>query len=722
MDNNTIKVTKVMWFDEKIGNEENQKYFKKLKSIFISWEGFQSLDQGFENFYKNDKGNKNQFKIIFVIVSGRLFGRYIKRIKDNINKIINIPYTFIFTSSKFKQLLLRQLPDKEHKLSYETMIMIKHGFYNPGGVYDNFNNVLHELKVVKEKIVSNSNIAPRIKDKINYEGILTFEYLESEEDLLAPALYKDIITNEKVIEEDCKKFHKYILSFNKGELNSLINTLDLFQYIPFEILSKYWAKLYTIESDFYKVLNNHLMKSKLPFNYKTFIKMFYIGVEINSLKSYQGKYLYRGSSINKIEIDKIKKYKSIGKLSNVVVFSKAFLSFSEDMKEAIKFIGKSNATKVGILFILENKNMNLHESNANIQNYSSFPDEKEIIFFPGSSFIIKNIKDINDNKIEILLNYNGKFKEKYSLIYDNQKKVNNLIYNNELTKNIAGKELCFLKGGQYLKGEKIGSIIGYLKGGGVGDIGGIFKGKDLRTDELVAIRQINKINYCINEQEKRLINEIKLLITISDKLKYTCKYKDYFQTENDFYLILSYYDDNLESFFQKHNKKLSPNLIKKIFKQLNLIFEEFCDNNMVHRDLRPENILIKYWNEDKTIFDCTLSHYKLCEDYSKENLYSMGTIVGHPDFIAPEIMEKRIYKNKGLLFSIGIMMYYLYFGKYPFNMENMLSRLKPFNINFTIEEDRELEDLIKKLIKENPDERITWVEYYQHPFFKQYEY
>ena len=111
---------------------------------------------------------------------------------------------------------------------------------------------MHELKVVKEKIVSNSNIAPRIKDKINYEGILTFEYLESEEDLLAPALYKDIITNEKVIEEDCKKFHKYILSFNKGELNSLINTLDLFQYIPFEILSKYWAKLYTIESDFLK--------------------------------------------------------------------------------------------------------------------------------------------------------------------------------------------------------------------------------------------------------------------------------------------------------------------------------------------------------------------------------------------------------------------------------------------------------------------------------------
>ena len=94
---------------------------------------------------------------------------------------------------------------------------------------------------------------------------------------------------------------------------------------------------------------------------------------------------------------------------------------------------------------MENNNISLHQSNANIQNFSIFPKEKEILFFPGSSFIIKDIKDIEDNKIEILLNYNGKFKEKYSLIYENQEKINNLIYNNELTKNIAGKELCFLK-------------------------------------------------------------------------------------------------------------------------------------------------------------------------------------------------------------------------------------------------------------------------------------
>ena len=207
----------------------------------------------------------------------------------------------------------------------------------------------------------------------------------------------------------------------------MIKNLNLFRYVPFEILRKYWARFYTIESDFYKVLNNNLMKSKLSFNFKTFIKMLYIGIEINSLKSYPGKYLYRGLSLNRIEIEKIKKYQ---KISAVVVFSKAFLSFSEDESKARAFCGKTNDTKVGCLYILENNNTNLNESNADIHNYSIFPEEREILFFPGSSFIIKDIKD-------------GKFKEKYTFIYDEQKEINDLIINNVLTKNIAGKELFF---------------------------------------------------------------------------------------------------------------------------------------------------------------------------------------------------------------------------------------------------------------------------------------
>ena len=109
MDNNNIKI---IWFDEQIKNIENQNNFKKLKSIFNNIEQYQLLDEGFENFYiksqENENEIENEFKIILVIVSGRLFGRYIKKLQDNINKIINIPYTFIFTYCNFKNVLLKK--------------------------------------------------------------------------------------------------------------------------------------------------------------------------------------------------------------------------------------------------------------------------------------------------------------------------------------------------------------------------------------------------------------------------------------------------------------------------------------------------------------------------------------------------------------------------------------------------------------------------------------
>ena len=107
---------KIIWFDEQIKNEENQDYFIDLKSNFKTFRYIEQYE-GFENFYIknlentndiNNQENENEFKIILVIVSGRLFGRYIKKLQDNLNKIINIPYTFIFTSYNFKNVLLKK--------------------------------------------------------------------------------------------------------------------------------------------------------------------------------------------------------------------------------------------------------------------------------------------------------------------------------------------------------------------------------------------------------------------------------------------------------------------------------------------------------------------------------------------------------------------------------------------------------------------------------------
>ena len=685
---NSSSEIQILWFDEKINNNENQIYFNQMKTSFRNFKGYNDLlDEAFEKFYDNSK-----FEIIYVIVSGRFFIRYIQKIKDNINKIVNIPYTYIFTSINFKKILLKEMPDREHILSYDTIVGIKDDFFNPGGVYDNFDELFDELK--KKKYNSIIENKPRKEDKINYEGIFTFEYLKNEEDLLAPALYKDIITNEEITEKECENFHKHILSFNNEVLNKLVTNLNMLKNIPIEILSKYWARFYTIESDFYKILNNNLMKSNLTSNYKTFINMLYRGVEINSIKSYTGKFLYRGSAINKTEFEKIKKYKSIGKLLTIVVFSKAFLSFTEDKGEALAFLSESDDTKLGCLFILENNNKNLHESNGNIQTFSVFPQEKEILFFPGSSFIIKNIKENINNKIEITLNYNGKFKEKYSFIYDDEEKINNLINNNILTKNIAGKELTFLKGGKYLfKGIKQKT-----------HYGGIYKGKDLETDTNITIKEISDND------------EVIILKDISNKIKKTMKIKDFFTVKEITYIVEEYYDGSLRDHL---SHKLPPNLIKKIFMQLNLTFKELLEQNIIHNNIWPGNIYIKYTNRKKTNFDSILKGYGYATYYNNKKYY-FKEFMGTPYYQAPEVLMGYTRKNSDL-FSIGVTIYFLYFNEFPYDKHYHLSK-KKINMNFQIEEDRQLEDLLKKLLKENPDERINWEEYFAHPFFRQYYY
>ena len=67
---------------------------------------------------------------------------------------------------------------------------------------------------------------------------MTFEYLQNEDDLLAPALYKEIITNEPIKEEEKKRLMDYFLSYNNKDFNNLYLNLKYFGNITKEIFTK----------------------------------------------------------------------------------------------------------------------------------------------------------------------------------------------------------------------------------------------------------------------------------------------------------------------------------------------------------------------------------------------------------------------------------------------------------------------------------------------------
>jgi len=551
--------------------------------------------------------------------------------------------------------------DEKHSLSYDTLNKINDPFYNPGGVISSFEGLVERIKLFK--VGEEYKIKIREIEKRNYEGILTFEYLQNEEDLLAPALYKEIITNEPIKKEEVKKLINYFLSLNNESINNLVLNLKHYENIPFEILTKYSARTYTFETEFYKILNHDLMKSKMNDNYKTFIKLLYNGIEIKSFSSFTGKKLYRGGAINRSEANKIIDYKNKGQLNKIAVFSKAFLSFSEIQSEAMKYVSKADNNCLGILFTLENLNNNNQESNADIQKFSAFQKEKEILFFPGSSFIITDISYLNNQTVNVLLNYNGKFKEKYNVIYQDKRRINDLIKNNIITKNIAGKELEFLKNGEYLIIER--NIKMHEKNSFIKEV---MKAKDLKNNEMIYIKEIydeDKASY----DEKYFAQLTYLLKKFRDS-NCVCTLKDTFSINNSYYMVVDIYDDYLSNYLKKMKPNgLPPNFIKKIMSQLNISFKGLI-NEYGERCINPSNILIKYTNEKKDNFNSYLSENGIYE--FENNFFSL--FYYHPEIIQSKIHFSRNFtgvgdiklKTKYALFNIGMALYELYFNDFPF--------------------------------------------------------
>jgi len=381
-----------IWIDENIDNEENAQHLKELESIGLL---------NFRLFKETDKAINHMKYIEFqetkVIISGKLYSEFVKKFKENIINMCVAPKIIIFTKNKEKFI--------ENNKEYQNNSNL---FYKFGGIATTFDEI---KKFLKDEIVPQ-------KMKKAEDIQLTFEYIDSIEKLTLPIFFKSLIDNASI--DNMDEYTNFLYnnySKNNEELKKLLGSIKSMINIPIELLSKYYARLYTNESDFYKDINKDLGLNKKE-KYLSFIKTLYEGVKLKSLSLASNNILYRGSKISNEEVKKIKSYldKKIKGLPGSIVFSKSFLSFSKDKKVAEKYLEYENKNKnlSKVLYILEkddNIDYNL-STHGDIEKISYFPNEKEVLFFPFSSFEIKEIKEINigeEKGYEIKLLYLSKY-------------------------------------------------------------------------------------------------------------------------------------------------------------------------------------------------------------------------------------------------------------------------------------------------------------------------
>ena len=177
--------------------------------------------------------------------------------------------------------------------------------------------------------------------------------------------------------------------------------------------------------------------------YKSYIKALYDGVRLRSLPLSNEKILYRVGNLSNDEINKIKKYikNKIEGLPSSIAFSKSFLSFSKDENEAKKYLEYTDKNLPKVLFKLINDNKEGYNlsTHGDIGKISYYPNEKEVLFFPFSSFEIKDIQNINienEKGYEIILLYLGKY------LKDIENDKNITINENKIPDTEFKKQLC----------------------------------------------------------------------------------------------------------------------------------------------------------------------------------------------------------------------------------------------------------------------------------------
>ena len=275
---------------------------------------------------------------------------------------------------------------------------------------------------------------------------------------------------------------------------------------------------------------------------------------------------------------------------------------------------------------------------------------------------------------------------------------------------------------------------------GEGANGIVYKGRDKKTKILRAIKVLSieklkenllyqyedkeEIDQQLNRYINRFIEEFQIMRICSYNNSNSVKCYEYFNNKDNFVIIMELCDENLSELLCERikNKKKGFNSkeICLIMSQLNNTFKIMKENNIIHRNLKLENILIKY-NEENKNYTLKLSAYGCSKRLSLSTCWC-NSFEGTVSYMAPEILKREKYNYKCDLWSIGIIIYKLIFGNSPYRGEQeiaIINNIEKFG-NKIIKKsgDEELDDLIKKLLEKEPIKRICWDEYFNNPFFK----
>ncbi|KAL3997880.1 Serine/threonine-protein kinase nekl-2 [Acanthocheilonema viteae] len=168
------------------------------------------------------------------------------------------------------------------------------------------------------------------------------------------------------------------------------------------------------------------------------------------------------------------------------------------------------------------------------------------------------------------------------------------------------------------------------------------------------------------EEQNAIMGEVTLLKRLHHP--HIIGYYESFKTENAFSIVMQYAEGGTmdKMILEQKGIKFVENTVLNYFTQVAIGLEYMHSKQILHRDLKTQNILL---NKKRTIVK--LSDFGISKELSTRSLAS--TIIGTPNYLSPEICEGRAYNQKSDLWALGCVLYELAELKRAFDGENLPS-------------------------------------------------
>ena len=351
--------------------------------------------------------------------------------------------------------------------------------------------------------------------------------------------------------------------------------------------------------------------------------------------------------------------------------------------------------------------------------------EGNIIFKTEDKLESKNIcnnntsitNNSNENNINSNINNNYQRRKIRSLSLIQKKKMGSQIFKEELKLKVTINTLIEENNCAPTKKYKIISKLGD------GSYGVVYLAVNIITKQNIAMKKIKKVKE--NEIDDM---EIKNEINILKKLDHPniVKIIEFYSAPKAYYIITDFC--SCGELYNQIKNQYSENQLAVLFYQVLSGLYYLHSNNIVHRDLKLENILISEIEKDKVTnekyFWVKIIDFGTAKIFEKNK--SEKAVVGSSYYIAPEVLHKH-YNEKCDTWSVGVILYMLIVGRAPFDGktdEEIIENIEKGQFNSKhkklLNSSEEVQDLVKKLLEVNVKKRLSSSEALKHPWFKKF--